>query len=260
MSRLRLGIGGTRLCDGIEAAHGEAAAEKSESASGDSRSKAAATSASEGLRRSQQAIGQMRGLSGTIAQSLNSIGNLLGGTAGAPFRNMAADIRRKQAFVRQAEATPRQAVARAEQAPRRALSGTRSVQRQLSGGRLSTGATAEPADSSAKEMAADAQVGTPKLVGREAGGTTPFIDAGGALAVDLDVMPVKRPRETAELKIVVRSKGLEGVGAPWLIEEMTVVVNRVGWFDHSWPVLVYGVAILLQLLLAWALLSTGIVG
>jgi hypothetical protein len=185
-----------------------------------------------------------------VASALSTLGALLPRSAGGPLRQVASQIRRGGGSVRRAEyltrqagrlrptpapkATPlRQAQGRllrlrTERSPQGRLFRQASLDyardRQGRSPRPSTGAEEAPAAASS-DAAAQTWV------------QTPFVEAGGTLAIDLLISPTD-PYQTAYYPFTVTSRSLDAPDAPLIAEEGSVHTVGLTFFQRFGPFLV----------------------
>jgi hypothetical protein len=75
------------------------------------------------------------------------------------------------------------------------------------------------------------------------------VEPGESLALDLRVNPVGRPKESGQRPFAVLSRSTNGSaaqGAP-LVEEGAIALQRVSWFRHVLPFMLFGLLIVVEI-------------
>jgi hypothetical protein len=164
-----------------------------------------------------------------VASALSTLSTLLPRSASGPLRQVASQIRRGGGSVRRAEHLTSQAgrlrpKARPGTPPLRQASLDYARDRQGRPTRPPTGAEEAPA-ATRSDAAAQTWV------------QTPFVEAGGTLAIDLLISPTN-PFQTAYYPFTVTSRSLEAPDASLIVEEASVHIVGITLFQRFGPFLV----------------------
>jgi VWFA-related protein len=216
-------------------------------AGGTERTKTDRLNPAAGLASAKQGADNVVGTSSALADIFTTLGYLLPGSLGAPFRNIATQILRGQSVVTQTTRAPTMAARRAQQ-----------LQQQVgrvvpAGAAPARGATAQTGSYRPAAAAPMATASRPAAIvvqnPVQTWAQTPLVEPGDRVTVDLMVAPLK-PYQSQAYNFSVTSKPIESEQAPLLTEQGQVQIKGISWFGRLIPILITAAALIAILLLA----------
>jgi hypothetical protein len=192
----------------------------------------------------KSARGKGMRIGSNVASALDSLGDLLPRSAGAPLRRAAGQIRRGQSSVRRAEQLPGRAIQTSSQVmPRRAT---------LQAAPGQTSARPQPVVSFRQEAITPA---TASQTIEQGWVETPFVEPGGTLVIDLSI-DADNPYRSQTYPFVVESWALEQREDSLIVEESSVPIVKPTFLQRYSPFMVTVIVAAAIWLLARAVIGT----